>query len=366
MNKVILLLLSLFILSCQSSIDFEAEKRNIQDQIDLVSKAHYTKDANLFYQPNAENWYDVRQGTITLVNKSDMIIATQSYLDNMEFQQMVKRDNPIIEISDDGTLASYIGSVTVKGILNESPIFWVVSWQSVLKKINGEWKIISTANTEADKQTSAVVLLNQIRKGLGPLNDSDNPSIYAYAECLGPERSFKTLILSRETDGKMEQIYDESHFIMKHGKDSSWTYNLNTKSLNDNMDSSTKMFIQGHELHWLSFWPEHRYSNPQLKDITKFKNQSAFNIEFNNELNRLVNFYYSFETYIPLGFELKINDEGDLVTVYFENWEKINDIAVFKKAIFEQGDEIFEYNFVDIKINQLTTQDFESKIGLIN
>ena len=125
------------------------------------------------------------------------------------------------------------------------------------------------------------------------------------------------------------------------------------------------MFVQGHELHWLSFWPEHRFVNAQLKEITKFKNQSAFNIEFNNAMNRSVNFYYSFDTYIPLGFELNINDEEDIVTVHFENWEKINDVSVFKKAIFEQGEEIFEYNFVDIKFNQLDTQDFESKIGLI-
>jgi len=365
MNKITLLLILLFIFSCKKSIDIDTEKRKIQSQIDLVTEAHFTKDANKFYKPNAENWYDVRRGNVTLVKKQDMITATQSYLDNMEFQEMVKRDDPIIEISDDGTLASYIGSVTVKGILKEEPVFWVVSWQSVLKNINDEWKIISSANTEADNQTSSIVLLNQIRKNLGHKNENDIPSIYALAECKGPDRSFKTLILSRETDGRMEQIYDENHFVMKHGKDSSWTYNINTKSLNENMDESTKMFIQGHELHWLSFWPEHRYANAQLKDITKFKNQLAFNIEFINAMNKSVNFYYSFDSYVPLGFQININDEGDIVTVSFENWKKINDINVFTKATFEQGKEVFEYNFVDIKINQLDTEEFESKVGLI-
>jgi hypothetical protein len=365
MNKILLLFFSTFIISCQSSIDFEEEKKKIQSQIDLVEQAHFSKDALQFYKPNAENWYDIRKGVILKVNKNDQITGTQSYLDNMEFQQLIKLDEPIIEISDDASMASYMGSVTVKGILYKEPVFWVVAWQNVLKKINGEWKIISAVNTEANKQTSANVVLDQVRKSLGLSTEIENLSIYANAECIGPEKSFQTLILSRERDGRMEQIYNDRHVIMKHGKDSSWIYNVKSKSRIETMDESTKMFVQGHELHWLSFWPEHRYVNPLLKEITKFKDQTAFKIQFNNTQNRIVNFYYAFNTYQPLGFEIIINDEGEIVTVHFENWEKINDVSVFKKAIFEQGDQIFEYNFVDIKLNNLDTHDFESKNGLI-
>lgn len=365
MNKILLLLFTSFIISCQSSIDFEAEKKKIQSQIDLVEQAHFSKDALQFYKPNAENWFDIREGLILKVNKNDQIKGTQSYLDNMEFQQLIKRDEPIIEISDDASMASYIGSVTVKGILNKEPVFWVVAWQNVLKKIDDEWKIISSVNTEANKQTSANVVLDQVRKSLGLSAEIDNLSIYANAECIGPKRSFKTLILSRETDGRMEQIYDDRHIIMKHGKDSSWIYNVNSKSRIETMDESTKMFVQGHELHWLSFWPENRYINPLLKEITIFENQSAFKIQFNNNQNRAVNFYYAFNTFQPLGYEININDEGEIVTVYFEDWIKIDDVAVFKKATFVQGDQIFEYNFVDVKINDLDPQDFESKNSLI-
>ncbi|HMB62477.1 MAG TPA: hypothetical protein VKN36_05345 [Eudoraea sp.] len=364
MQKEILLLLSLFIWSCQKSVDFETEKKKIQAQIDLVDRAHESKDAIQFYQPNTESWYDVRQGTVTLVKKSDMINSTQSYLDKMVIQEMTKRDDPIIEISDDGTLASYIGSVTVKGILAGTPLYWVVSWQSVLKKINGEWKIISSANTEADKRTSAIVLLNQIRENLG--SPTDNTSIYAYAQCKAPERSFQTLVLSSKTDGRLEQIYDKRHFILKHGIGSSWTYDLNTKSLKEDMDISVKESIYGHELHWLSFWPEHRYLDPVLLSITEFMNQTAFNIEFKDGMSRSINFYYSFDTYIPLGYESQLDDKGGKVSVHFEDWEKIEGISFFKRAILHHGDEIFEYDFVDIKMNQLDSQDFENKIGLIN
>jgi len=363
MPKAILLLVPLFIFSCQKPIDFEEEKKKIQAQIDLVEEAHFSKDATQFYQPNADSWYDVRGGEVQQLNKSDQIPATQSYLDDMDFHQMIKRDDPIIEISEDATMASYIGSIMIKGMLNESPVFWVVSWQSVLKKIKGEWKIISSANTEADKAMSARVLLTQIRSSLG-VPDGLN-SIYAYAECQGPASSFKTLILSGKTVGKMEQVNGDSHLIMKHGGDSTWTYNLKTNALIERDPGFTGMFVKGHELHWLSFRPEDRYTQATLKEITEFHNQRAFHIECKDSFDRPVNFYYSFDTYIPLGFTLQTNDQGDQVTVTFENWEKIHDISVFKTATFTDNNGIFTYNYLDIKFNQINTQDFESKIGLI-
>ena len=331
--------------------------------MDIVEQAHCDKDANQFYGPNAENWYDVRQGTVSRLNKVEMIPATQAYLDDMEFQEMIKRDDPIIEISNDGTMASYIGSAAIKGVLKEKPVFWVVSWQSVLKKMDGEWKIISSANTEADKATGAIVLLNQIRNSLGELEDK--ASIYADAQCTAPETSFRTLILSDKTGGRMEQIYGDHHIIMKHGSDTTWTYDLNSKKSLEGTNRSTKIFVQGHELHWLGFWPEDRYNTPILKDITKFLDQTAFHIEFRDAYNRPVNFYYAFNSYRPLGFDMQTNAQGDIVTVRFEKWEKIDKVFVFKNATFEHGRETFRYNFTDIRFNYISPQDFESKIALI-
>jgi hypothetical protein len=82
-------------------------------------------------------------------------------------------------------------------------------------------------------------------------------------------------------------------------------------------------------------------------------------------MDRPVNFYYSFESYIPLGFDLLTNDLGDPVTVNFEKWEKINGISVFKKAIFRQGNQVFNYDFRDINFNHADRKDLESKLGLI-
>ncbi|WP_160114528.1 hypothetical protein [Aquimarina sp. AU474] len=365
-NKIIFIMITFVMLSCQKPVDIALEKKKIQDKIDLVVQAHYNKDAIQFFESNANEWYDVRNGIVQLIDKSEKIPSTQKYLDNMDFHEMIQRNNPVIEISDDATLASYLGSITIKGVFNESPVLWVVAWQSVLKKNKGEWEIISTTNTEGDNKVTAEVLLDHVRKKMGVIGENDFSSVYAYAKCRGPERSFETLLLSNKKNGRMEQLYEEQHIILKHGENTSWTRNLSTNSGEEKMDNETMVFVNGHELHWLSFWPEHRYKDPVFKGISKFNDKTAFQIEFKDVFDKPVHFYYSFNTYLPLGFVLNTNPNGDTVDVTYNVWEKINNVQIFKKAAFKQGNDIFEYNFTDIKVNQIKSKDFENKTGLLS
>ena len=365
MTRFFYMLPFLFISSCQQSIDLNVEKEQIQAQIDKVSEAHYKRDAHLFYQPNAEQWYDVRSGQITLKHKKDAIPGTQNYLDHMEFKDMIMRDEPIIEISEDATLASFSNSAVIRGILNKKPIFWVVAWQSTLKKIDGEWKIISTTNTEATNTINAQVIL-QNAKDFTNASDSIH-NLYAMAECKAPDgRDFKTLVLSEPTASKMEQQSGKNHFIIKQGEQSSWSYDVNTLALTDSLSASTKAFVQGHELHWLSMHPESRFSQPTYAGISTFKDQDAFKITFRDLTNAPVNFYYAFENYQPLGFEIFPGQDQDKVVINFDNWDTINKIKVFKKATFTQGQEVFEYAFTDIQFNDLKATDFENKIPEID
>ncbi|WP_298892914.1 hypothetical protein [uncultured Psychroserpens sp.] len=358
------LLLIVLFFSCQKSRDINQEKEYIKAQIDLVTQAHYNQDANLFYEPNANEWYDIRYGQITTQHKEEAIPPTQAYLDQMEFKDMVMRDEPIIQISEDATLATYSNSATIRGILNKVPVFWVVAWQSTLRKVNGEWKIISTTNTEATQSISAKVILDYARDYT---NASDTiQSLYAMAECKAPDnRDFKTLILSNHKGSKMEQQSGANHYIMKQGEQNSWSYNVNTKTYTDSLSAATKTFVQGHELHWLSLFPEDRFTKASFDGIVPFKDQNAFKITFLNAVKSPVNFYYAFETYQPLGFEIFPGPDQDKVVIAYENWELLNSLNIFKKATFTQGEEVFEYAFTDIKINTLNDSSFESTVNVI-
>ena len=98
-------------LSACKSINYEAEKQEIQHIMNEVSATHFEKNATKFYNPNAENWWDVRGGTVQYRSKEESILRTQTYLNNMEFLELSPSHKPIIELSKDGSMASYIGAV---------------------------------------------------------------------------------------------------------------------------------------------------------------------------------------------------------------------------------------------------------------
>jgi len=350
-------------ISCNQAVDLADEKKKIQAQIDLIEEAHLKKSAEQFYQPNATSFYDIRNGNVEKVNKADLIAGTQSYLDSMEFYELKKIQEPIIEISDDGTLASYIGNVVVKGRFKRAPVFWLVSWQSMLKKIDKEWKIISTANTEAPTAANTSIILQNVKKVVGRMDASG--SVYAMADCYGPIGDFKTLIFSRETDGRMEQRKKSGHVILKYGDSASWGKNIRSQRIYSNLDTLNKLFVKGHEFHWLSMRPEDRFSNPVFKGFTEFNRQTSFKIEFKDALNRSVYFYYSFDDYMPLGFENPTDTQENMVQVYFSNWKEINGLKLFQNVSIEEGSAIWKYDFTEFKINELVSSDFENKNKVI-
>ena len=184
------------VLSCTGNeATIQEETAIIQGLMNDVFDAHLEKDAIKFYRHNPDQWFDLRNGIVQTVEKSIATDRTQSYLDGMEFLEFEARQDPVIEVSDDGSMASYIGSVLVKGLLHKEPVFWVFSWQSVLKKKDQTWQVISTANTQAGEVALADVILENVRYKAGLL--TDNSTIYALAHCSGPFRQFQDLDVFR-------------------------------------------------------------------------------------------------------------------------------------------------------------------------
>ena len=353
----------LLVFSCQIEPDLEIEKATIIQLMDSVHEAHFSKNAEQFFGPNATSWYDVRKGEISLVEKADRIPSTQAYLDNMEFLQLENRTDPVVEISNDATLASYAASVTVRGLLADQPVFWVVSWQSVLRKNDGEWRIISTANTEADPSGMAKVILKNVTDTIGMVDEES--ALYALANCSGPRGAFSTLIVSNSTDGRMEQRSEGRHTIFKHGKDSSFGKNLISGNFYPDIDDAMKMFAQGHELHWLAYRPLDRFKNPTFKQFTQFANQPAFEIGYSDLLERPVKFYYAFGSYVPLGFTMHTDEQGNTVDVYLEDWTEFDGRMAFMSARFIQGDDVFRYQYSDLRIDPSEDSDLESQEALL-
>ena len=100
-----------------------------------------------------------------------------------------------------------------------------------------------------------------------------------------------------------------------------------------------------------------------FKGYSIYDGKEAFQIEFTDDLKRPVTFYYAFENDQPLGFEIYTGtmEEGKTVQVYFKNWEEQDGVKIFRNAVFEQGEYIFNYEFTKVEFNSLSNDDFVSK-----
>lgn len=340
---------ALVLLACQPSVDREAEKNEIITLMTQIEKAHFNKSAEEFYAPYDEQWTDVRSGNSRITLKEDELPRTQAYLEGMEFDELVARGEPIVELSDDGRMASFIGAVTLKGRYGGEPVFWAVSWQSVLRKRNGQWKIISTANTEAGPGESAAVLLDRVRQGLGEI--PEELVIYAKANCKGPDREFTTLMVSGEDAGRMEQQYGEDHMILGHDATGGWMVNAKTGDGREAMDTATRLLLMGHEMHLMAIRPELRHAQHQFIGFEQYDGKDAFVIEARDALEKPVRLFYDFDTYLPLGFTVIPPDESGEVAVTFADWEVRDKCNVFTRAIIRHGDAVFTYDYTDITLD---------------
>ena len=163
----------------------------------------------------------------------------------------------------------------------------------------------------------------------------------------------------------MEQLTKSSHSILKHRKEHSWGINVSTGKKQDSISDLMVEFIKGHEFHQLSLRPQDRFHSPIFKGFATYDNQTAFKIVFKDELDRTVNFYYSWEAYMPIGMETPKDTEENKVKVYFSNWKDIDGIKLCNKVVIEEGDVTWTYNYTDIRLNTLKPTDFEDKTARI-
>ncbi len=364
-NRSIGVVFLLFLFSCESSPDLEQERQAIIDIIGAVEKAHFDKDVEAFYAANDSVWTDVRNGRIELATKVDEMASTKAYFDRMKYDELLRLGEPILTFSDDASMATYIGSVMARGSFGESPIFWVFSWQSVFKKKSGEWKLISTANTMGDPATTADVLLDQVKKTVGELKEES--CLQALAQCQGPDGSFQTLVTSSHTDGRMEQNSVRGSMVLKHGQSGSWFKDTNSGQTSEELDDRMRHFTVGHELHWLMLRPEDRLTDPKFNGVKTFQDKLAMEVEFSDPLQRPFKFYYSFENFQPIGFDMEIDDQGTAVSVIFGEWEDNDGIYLFRRAEFKDPlAGAFVYNYTDLQIDEGLMRNLDKKALLID
>jgi len=217
------------------------------------------------------------------------------------------------------------------------------------------------------------VILDRARLAMGlSSEEAEVTFLAAQAECRGPRGDFLTRVVSAR-DGRMrfEQIASERHVIRGIDDGRAWQLDPAT-GRREPADEVTLTFLKGHELHMLALAPTTRLSSPRAAGVREFADQSVYVVAFRDDLGAAVEIYYSVATGLPAGMK-NVNHTGRGerdIYVRFSDWQPVDDLKLFRTAVFSQGadDYVYHYGLIDphaaVDALSETWQDGRDAVGL--
>ncbi|MBU2491817.1 MAG: hypothetical protein KJ571_04270 [Bacteroidetes bacterium] len=149
------LLLILILLSCKPVYGPEEKLNDISALMQLNEnqrKAHMYGDAEMLAAEIADTMISVSRGHIYINSNREIYDRFNNYFKNIEYIKWDDLEDPIINISDDGSYAEMIFKKIVQTrhkneIGNWEKSSTLFSWSAYHKKLNGKWKIVSNTST---------------------------------------------------------------------------------------------------------------------------------------------------------------------------------------------------------------------------
>jgi hypothetical protein len=133
-------------------VDIEQEKETLRKLCERGLQAHLEYNAEKMLASSAQQWYDLRDGTVILRTKDEMLPEVEQYLKNTHFLEYEEVTPPIIQVSKDASMAWIISEIRVRALQKqpdgaESDLAFRCSWVSVFEKQEGGWAQVVNAST---------------------------------------------------------------------------------------------------------------------------------------------------------------------------------------------------------------------------
>ena len=155
-SKTLLLLLILVVIfhACtdNGNVDRQKETKAIKSLLQQERKAHFDKDTELFMSEFADSMISVNKGKVTIATPDENKKRIGSYFSSVQFIKWDDVAEPVIRLSDDGSLAYAIVQKQVilsrvdsigKQFIDTTDYAWV----SIYRKHKEGWKVECNAST---------------------------------------------------------------------------------------------------------------------------------------------------------------------------------------------------------------------------
>lgn len=140
------------LISCTQKQDLERTRQEIVRLLQQERKAHFTNNVDLFISEFADSMISVNKGKVTIAGPVENRKRIEPYFNSVKFIKWDDVADPIIRISDDGSLAY---AVIQKQVIltypdtSGKPFYDTTNyaWTSIYRKQRGEWKVEANAST---------------------------------------------------------------------------------------------------------------------------------------------------------------------------------------------------------------------------
>ncbi|MHA2333931.1 MAG: hypothetical protein ACXAEU_18030 [Candidatus Hodarchaeales archaeon] len=124
--------------------DFESLRSEILAYHNAFIEAHLNKNVDFFVQDIADEYFSVSYGEIRKPTKEEIKSLFTNYLNNTVFTEYRDLSEPIINFSEDGSMAWSLVQVKVKGkqtVENESErdLDFICAWITLYKRQDNKW-----------------------------------------------------------------------------------------------------------------------------------------------------------------------------------------------------------------------------------
>ena len=156
MKNLLPFIIPFLLLSCQKKVNLDHERTLIQDILKQERTYHFENNTEGFVSLMADTITAVKNGIVNRYSHADMKARFDPYFGSVKFIRWDDKIPPVIEISDDGSMAY---AVVRKEVLLTYPdtigrtLYDTThyAWMAIYRKINGEWKGVANASTEIPK-----------------------------------------------------------------------------------------------------------------------------------------------------------------------------------------------------------------------
>lgn len=137
---------------CCGTPDLEQSRLEILALHQSLIQAHLDKDAAFLARPTAEDYLSVARGEVRPMTAADVEAMLAPYLAQTEFSHYEDVAEPIVGVSDDGSLAWSIVQVRVAGTrtggggeAQDFDTLW--AWLTLYRRDGDEWQRIADVST---------------------------------------------------------------------------------------------------------------------------------------------------------------------------------------------------------------------------